>query len=102
MPFRAAALAYPAFVAALYFSRPNAVASFRKVNACSPEKSRRPKSLEVPMKLVKKAVKKGYLIPVGDGRFYLDQNAVRKSTRKKMILFVLTLLSFLPLLWLMW
>lgn len=102
MPFRAAALAYPAFVAALYLSRPNAVASFEKVNAYTPETSRRPKSLEVPLKLIKKAVKKGHLIPVGDGRYYVDKDAVRKSDRKKIVLFVLTLLSFVPFLWLIW
>lgn len=102
MPFRAAALAYPAFVAALYLSRPNAVAEFEKAGAYSPETSRRPQSLKVRRKLVKKAVNKKLLVAVGDGRYYVDKAAVRRSDRKKLILFVLTLLSFLPLLWLIW
>ena len=102
MPMRLAALAYPAFAAALYFSRPNAVASFEKVNAYCPDTSRRPKSLDVQLKPVKKAVKKGHLVPVGDGRFYVDRVAVRRSDRKKIIFFVLTVLSFLPFLWMLW
>ena len=102
MPMRLAALAYPAFAAALFLSRPNAIAAFEKADAYTPETSRRPKSLNVPLKLVKKAVKKGQLIPVGDGRFYVDRNAVRKADRNKIVIAVLVLLSFLPLLWLMW
>ena len=102
MPMRLAALAYPAFAAALYLSRPNAVAAFEKVNSYSQETSRRPKSLEVSLKLTKKAVKKGHLIPVGDGRYYVDRDAVRRSDRKKMIFFVMTVLSFVPFFWLLW
>lgn len=102
MPLRLAALAYPAFFGALYLSRPNAVAAFEKANAYSVETSRRPKSLEVPLKPLKKAVKKGLLIPVGDGRYYVNRAAVRRSDRKKILFFVLVLLTFLPFLWLMW
>ena len=102
MPMRLAALAYPAFAAGLFLSRLNAVAEFEKVNAYSPETARRPKSLQVRLKLVKKAVKKGLLIPMGDGRYYVDREAVRRSDRKKIFYFVFVLLSFVPFLWLLW
>lgn len=102
MPFRMAALAYPAFAAALYLGLPNAVADFEKAGAISPETSRRPDSLGISRKRTKKAAAKGLLVALGDGRYYVNQAAVRKSDRKKMIAFVLALLSFLPLLWLMW
>jgi|GEM_PF-2753713 len=102
MPLRLAALAYPAFAAALYLSRPNAVAAYEKAGAYSRETSRRPESLEVRRKVLKKAVDKGLLIPVGDGRYYLDRDAVRQADRRKIYFWVFVLLSFLPLLWLLW
>ena len=102
MPFRAAALAYPAFALALYLGRPNAVADFERAGANSPQTARRPESLKVRRKHVDKAVKRKFLIALGDGRYYVDAPAVRRADRKKMILFVLSLLTFLPLLYLLW
>jgi len=89
-------------MAALFMSRPNAVASFEKANAYSPQTSRRPESLKVRRKLVKKAVDKGLLVAVGDGRYYLDRDAMKRADRKKMIMIALVVLTFLPLLWMMW
>ena len=102
MPLRMAALAYPAFAAALYLSRPNAVADFERAGAVSPETARRPESLKVRRKHLNKAVKKKFLIAVGDGRYYVDQPLVRRSDRIKTTFMVILAILFLPLLWLMW
>ena len=97
-----AALAYPAFVGTLYFSRPNVVAAFKKAGAFTAQTSRRPDSLKVGRIPTGKAAKKGLLIPVGDGRFYIDRAALRRADRKKWVVLALLLLPFLPFLWLIW
>jgi hypothetical protein len=82
MPFRLGVLAYPLFITVIYAARPNAVAAFEKADAYSPETSRRPASIAVPQKTVTKAVRKGLLVATGDGRYYVDRDAVKRRDRR--------------------
>lgn len=102
MPFRIGVIAYPAFIVALQLGKPSATGAFERAGAFSPETSRRPQSLEVPMKALRRATKKKLLVPVGDGRYYLDRAALKRADRKTMIIMLATLVSFAPLVWLMW
>jgi hypothetical protein len=102
MPLRIGLVAYPAFLLAIHLAKPSAVAAFEKARAYSPETSRRPTSLRVPRKAARRAIRKGLLIPAGDGRYYWDRRAVRRSDRKAMIFSALALAVFVLLLWLMW
>lgn len=101
MPARIGLLAYPVFVLVTQLSKPSAVPAFEKAEAFTPETSRRPTSLNVPMKAMRRALKKKLLVPVGDGRFYLDRQALRRADRRNMIVMGVSLLAFLPLAWLM-
>lgn len=101
MPFRAAALAYPAAILLIQMSRSTAVPAYEKAGAVDVDSSRRPSGLEVSAKSVRKAVQKRLLVPVGDGRYYLDQAAVRRSDRKNMLVLALATAAFIPLLWLL-
>ncbi|KAA0215637.1 MAG: hypothetical protein DYG94_08570 [Leptolyngbya sp. PLA3] len=101
MPLRVGLLAYPMFVVITQLSRPSAVPAFEKAEAFTPETSRRPSSLNVPMKAMRRGQKKKLLVPVGDGRYYLDRAALKRADRRSMFILVLALLGFLPLAWLM-
>ncbi|MCL4222397.1 MAG: hypothetical protein KJZ65_13620 [Phycisphaerales bacterium] len=101
MPARVGLLAYPVFVLVTQLSKPSAVPAFEKAGAFSPETSRRPSSLNVPMKAMRRALRRNLLVPVGDGRFYLDRHALRRADRRNMIIMAIGLLAFLPLAWLM-
>lgn len=101
MPMRLGVLAYPAFLIAIQLTKPSAVPAFEKAQAYSIETSRRPESLEIPRKAVRKAVEKKLLVPVGDGRYYLDQATVRKADQRSLMLMAAATVAFLPLLWLM-
>ncbi|GAB4383008.1 MAG: hypothetical protein Kow0022_01770 [Phycisphaerales bacterium] len=99
MPFRVGLLAYPAFVLMAQFGKASAVPEFEKAEAFSPESSRRPSSLNVSMKAVRKATKKKLLVPVGDGRYYVDREALRRSDRRMAICLIGGFIAFLPLAW---
>jgi hypothetical protein len=101
MPFRAAALAYPAAILFIQMSRSTAVPAYEKALAYDVDSSRRPSGLEVSAKSVRRAVRKRLLVPVGDGRFYLDRAAVRRSDRRSTLILVLATGAFIPLLWLL-
>ncbi len=101
MPLRVGLLAYPIFVLVTQLSKPTAVPAFEKAEAFSPESSRRPSSLNVPMKAMRRGLKKKLLVPVGDGRFYLDRAALRRADRRNVIVMGVALLAFIPLAWLM-
>lgn len=102
MPLRIGLVAYPAFLIALQLARPSAVGAFEKARSYTPETSRRPASLQVPLKAVRRAVRKGLLVPVGDGRYYLNQSAVRRRDRRTMAIFAASLVVVALLVWLTW
>jgi hypothetical protein len=102
MPLRIGLLAYPLMIFAVQMGRPSATAAFERAGATTPETSRRPSSLEVPMRATRRALRKKLLVPVGDGRYYLDERAVRRADRRTMILMVIATASFIPVLWLIW
>jgi len=101
MPMRLGVLAYPAFVLMIQMTRPSAVPAFERVSAYDEATSRRPASLEVPHKAVARAVRKGLLVPVGDGRYYLDRDAVRRADRRNLTLMLASGVVMIPLLWLL-
>jgi hypothetical protein len=47
-------------------------------------------------------VKKGLLVGVGDGRYYLDRSAVRRSDLRGFTMMAFVALTFVPLVWLLW
>ncbi len=99
MPFRIGVLMYPASLIAIHLTRPNAVAAFEKVDAFSVETSRKPASLGVPMKAVSKAVRKRLLVATGDGRYYLDRRAIKRSDQSAAVLMSVATILFIGLLW---
>jgi hypothetical protein len=102
MPLRIGLLAYPLMIFALQMGRPSATAAFERAGAVTPETSRRPSTLEVPMRATRRAIRKKLLVPVGDGRFYLDERAVRRADRRTMILMIIATAAFVPIVWLIW
>jgi hypothetical protein len=102
MSFRIGVFAYPAFILVIQMARPNAVHAFEKAGAFSLATSRKPQSLEVPRRALVRAVKKKLLLPTGDGRYYLDRHALKRSDRRTLWIMALGLLAFLPLVWVMW
>lgn len=86
MPSKLGALAYPLMLGGLLLSRQSAVGEFERVKAFDESSSRRPESLNVRRKLVQKAVEKGLLVAVGDGRYYVDMARVRRRDRTALLL----------------
>ncbi len=85
MPMRLAALAYPAFMIMLALNRPGAVSTFLDAGAVSEDTARRPTSLpDVRMSKLSAAVRKGYLRPTGDGRYFVNLPKYKAAMRKKM------------------
>ncbi|MCA9278590.1 MAG: hypothetical protein H6815_08020 [Phycisphaeraceae bacterium] len=102
MPMKIGLFAYPAMVFMAYLSRPNAVHAFESAGAFSPETSRKPESLNVPMKALRRAVRKRLLVQATNGRYYIDRRMLRRSERQAFVLFAVALLAAVPLFWLMW
>ncbi len=84
-------VAYPIAVVLLAASRPSAIGAFEAVKAYTPETARRPQGLKVRLKSVAKAVRKGLLVPVGDGRYYVDRRAVRRQDARLILGAAITL-----------
>jgi hypothetical protein len=82
-------------------SRPSVIGEFDKVEAYTPETSRKPSSLGLTHKATKRAIAKKLLVSVGDGRFYLDRAAVKRSDLRSTTIMIVAFVASLPLLWLM-
>jgi hypothetical protein len=102
MPLPLTALAYPAFALVLHLSKADAVGAFERAGAVSEETSRRPASLEAPRKAVIKASRRGLLVPVGDGRYYVNQEAARRADRRNTAMLIAGAALMVPLIWLTW
>lgn len=101
MPFRIGLVMYPLAIAAWKLSRPSVIGEFDKVEAYSPETSRKPSSLGLSHKATKRAIAKKLLVSMGDGRYYLDREAVKRSALRSTLFMVVGIVATLPLLWLM-
>lgn len=101
MPLRIGVLLYPAALVAIQLARPNAVVEFEKAEAFSPDSGRKPGGLGVPMKAVSRAVRRGMLVATGDGRYYIDRAALKRSDRITAALMTGATLGFLAALWFM-
>ena len=80
-------LAYPLFLLGLLGSRTSAVGEFERAGAVDEPTSRRPESLNVRRSKLKKDLAKGLVVAVGDGRYYVDQAAVKRRDRKMLLIF---------------
>lgn len=80
-------LAYPLFLLGLLGTRTSAVGEFERVGAIDEPTSRRPESLNVRRSKVKRDQAKGLLVAVGDGRYYVDQAAVKRRDRRMLLIF---------------
>ncbi|MCA9293818.1 MAG: hypothetical protein KDA20_08390 [Phycisphaerales bacterium] len=96
MPMRIGLIAYPAFIMMMQVAKPSAVPAFEKARAFDADSARRPQSLEVRQKAVRKAVNKGLLVAAGNGRYYLDRAKVKKSDRTHLAIMGLVLLTAIP------
>lgn len=82
MSFDWTMLLFPLFIIALAVGRKGVVSTFARARAFSPETARRPKSLKLENEdLVRDAVKRGKLIALGDGRYYLNAEKFRRRQR---------------------
>ncbi len=82
MPFRIGLVAYPLFLLLTARQKSSAASRFLAAGAVSPETARNPDSLGIPrtLGLVKSGVRTGVLVPVGDGRYFVN---VRAYTRRR-------------------
>lgn len=96
MPYKFGALLYPSILLAVVVGQSRTPAArFAKAGAFSPETSRRPSSLGVTgLGLIEHAVKTGVLVPVGDGRFYVDR--ARHRRRQTVTLTSLAVILLMP------
>ncbi|MCA9312045.1 MAG: hypothetical protein KDA21_12610 [Phycisphaerales bacterium] len=102
MPFRVGVLAYPLFLMVIGASRADAVGPYERAEAYTPERSRRPESLNVPYKAIRRALKRGLLVAAGPGRYYLDRKAVARRDRNRLLLWGSVILSTIAMVVLLW
>ncbi|MEZ6233826.1 MAG: hypothetical protein R3B68_06515 [Phycisphaerales bacterium] len=99
MPFRVGALAYPVALILLTRQMPSAASAFRKAGALSPKTARKPTSVGLSgVWLFEGAVRKGLIVPTGDGRYYLDAAKDRARQRRLWAIVVGVLVVTTPLL----
>ncbi|MBK7405717.1 MAG: hypothetical protein IPJ41_14140 [Phycisphaerales bacterium] len=96
MPFRVGLLLYPVFLLLTARTKNSAAAKFRSAGALSPETARRPESFDLPRTLgvIQDGVRRGLLIPVGDGRYYLDLGAHKRRRRFRLGMYLAGTLAF--------
>lgn len=87
MPMRVAAMAYPLVAMALIARKNAAIGPFVDVDAFSPETARKPESLKVDYRSVRRALRAGVLVAVGDGRYFVDQRAWKKRFLRNAVVF---------------
>jgi hypothetical protein len=98
-------LVYPLFALAVAASRGGVVSKFVEAKALSPETARRPESLCIrDIQAVRAAAKRGVLVAVANGRYYVDERRYRRQRRTvnaaliagAVVLGGLTVLAFWP------
>jgi hypothetical protein len=105
MPLRLTLLVYPLFAIAVAASRNGGIGPFLQAGAISPETARKPASLCIRnVDAVRSAARRGILIDVGNGRYYLNQGKYRRRRRLTtavlvsagVVIGLLTILAFMP------
>jgi hypothetical protein len=89
--FRLGAILFPLMILAMILKQKGPVSKFLKVGAISPETARRGDSaqLTAPDRLhLDGLVKRGVLVALGDGRYYVDVEAHRRRRRMMIVLLV--------------
>jgi hypothetical protein len=79
-------LLMPLAILALLFRDKGPVGKFIKAGAISPETARKPRSLEITNPdLYSGAIRRGVLVATGDGRYWVDLGALRRSRRRVIV-----------------
>lgn len=87
MPMKLGLALYPLVAIGLIAHRSAAIGPFVDVDAFGPETARKPESLKVDYRAVRRAVRAGVLVPVGDGRYFVDQRAWKRRFTKQVAVF---------------
>lgn len=87
MPLRLGMIAYPVVAMGMIAHKNAAIGTFADANAFSPETARKPESLKVDYRALRRAVKTGVLRPVGDGRYFVDERAWKRRFTRNIAVF---------------
>ena len=100
MPIRIGLLLYSLLPLGLILAKRGPVTAFHKAGAISPETARKPVAVQAGGDL-SHAVKKGLLIAVGDGRYYVNTSLLRRHQRRMRVVIVASCMALAAiLLWL--
>ena len=107
MPIRLGLLIYPLFILVIVFGQSaGIVRKFLKAGAISADTARKPTSVGIKhLDVIPDAVRKGALIPTGDGRYYVNVQRlerVRRTWRHVTIGATAALAAMTLLLWHPW
>jgi hypothetical protein len=80
MPMRIGLILYPLVPLILVGSQRGPISVFYRAGAISPETARRPQSVKAKGEL-DRSIKRGLLVPTGDGRYYVNVDAYRRRVR---------------------
>ena len=87
MPLKLGMVAYPIVAMGMIAHKNAAVGPFADVNAFSADTARKPESLKVDYRAVRRAVKSGVLVAVGDGRYFVDQKTWKRRFMRNVVVF---------------
>ncbi|HMN96614.1 MAG TPA: hypothetical protein PKC43_01730 [Phycisphaerales bacterium] len=83
MPASFGAIALPASIILLILRQKGPADALVKAGATTPETARRPASVGMQSRhLVESLERSGLIVPVGDGRYYVDLPRLRRRTRR--------------------
>ena len=103
--FRLGAIIFPLMILAMILKQKGPVSKFLKVGAISPETARRADSAELtaPDRLhLEDLVKRGVLVALDDGRYYVDVAVQRRRRRMVIILLVVVAVGLAAGVLLLW
>jgi hypothetical protein len=103
--FRLGAILFPLMILAMILKQKGPVAKFLKIGAVSPQTARRGDSaqLTAPDRLhLDDLVKRGVLVALDDGRYYVDVEAHRRRRRFMAVLLVVVALALAAGVLLLW
>lgn len=80
-------VAYPLVAVGMIAHKNAAIGPFVDVNAFTPDTARKPESLKVDYRAVRRAVRTGVLVPVGDGRYFVDEPRWKKRFIRNLVVF---------------
>jgi len=103
--FRLGAIIFPLMILAMILKQKGPVSKFLKVGAVSPETARRPGSAAVSgvdLLHLEDAVKRGVLVALKDGRYYVDVEAHHRRRRFIGVLLVVVAIALAAGVLLLW